>query len=33
MKKTVSILLALTLLLTCAAALAEGTLRVGMECA
>ncbi|MEA5145477.1 MAG: transporter substrate-binding domain-containing protein, partial [Candidatus Limiplasma sp.] len=33
MKKTVSILLALTLLLTGAAALAEGTLRVGMECA
>lgn len=33
MKKTVSILLALAMLLAAASALAEGTLRVGMECA
>ena len=32
MKKLIAVLTALTLMLTCCAALAEGTLRVGMEC-
>ena len=32
MKKTLSILLAIVLMLTAASALAEGTLRIGMEC-